>query len=450
MAGILIAVDDEWHLEEIPDASFTHELSFVEEVTGEREDLVAGLVAFAGTLPGVARVDRVDREAALLTAPGVPAQRLKAPMRRWWVKATRQRPPWRAAMDRVVRTVEELTAGYGYQRDGLRLTRDLGDGSSHVIAIDHSFGPEPDGHRVSVFAVVVLALSDVPPFNVVEFHGDLNDEAGLVSAITERVLPVLDGLTSVDVMLTSWDAERSIAEDRRQPYNLHERKIHARVLVDRGRLGEARRQYQVVFEHSMPRYREYLLKTIDGLGVPPLDTAADRSLTVGEAAVLAAWPGSRTGRLRELAGPGLDGSPESLDVLWAWLRDARDLLREANARVEPSLAEPYYGALISEIDVGRKPFEPWYRVTVELVTAYVGEVVIGMAPGTGWCIDGEGNLGLTRHSASGLLWRVLAITHEAFGAGEDEFDPHRLRRLADDMVRWVSAPGDRVWNIRAR
>src|SRR5690349_1344068 len=108
VAGILIAVDAEWHLEEIPDASFTHELSFVEEVTSEREDLVAGLIEFVATVPGVDRVDRVDREAALITAPGLPAPRLAAAMRRWWARARRQRPAWKGAFDRAVRTIEDL------------------------------------------------------------------------------------------------------------------------------------------------------------------------------------------------------------------------------------------------------------------------------------------------------------------------------------------------------
>ncbi|GAA4946700.1 hypothetical protein GCM10025331_37860 [Actinoplanes utahensis] len=346
-------------------------------------------------------------------------------------------------MDRMIRTVEDLLAGYGYQRADQTLTREVAPGLEHVIVVDHSFGWNPGEHQVGITAAVRLDLSDVPSFNVLDHRGDLSDGAALATVITDRVLPLLDGLTSVDAMLESWRAQRSIAEDRRQPYPLPERKMHARVLVSLGRLDEAREQYQIAFEQSMPRYREYLLKTVDGLGVPPLATAADRSLTVGEAATLAAWPGTRTGRLRELTGLALDGSLASLDGLWAWLRGAPAV------DGEPALGRSYYGALVPEIGSGRIPFDPSYRVTVELVTAYVGEVVIGVAPGAVWCIDGEGNLGLARHSATGLLWRVLAITHEAFDAPEEEFDPRRLRRLADDMVRWVNDPADRVWNIRA-
>jgi hypothetical protein len=44
---------------------------------------------------------------------------------------------------------------------------------------------------------------------------------------------------------------------------------------------------------------------------------------------------------------------------------------------------------------------------------------------------------------------VLAVVHEAFGAPVDEFDPHLLRRLADDMLRWVGEnPVNQVWITR--
>jgi hypothetical protein len=48
--------------------------------------------------------------------------------------------------------------------------------------------------------------------------------------------------------------------------------------------------------------------------------------------------------------------------------------------------------------------DPWYRVTVELVTAHLGEVVIAQAPGTVWAIGGAGELALVRRSGTGLRW----------------------------------------------
>ncbi|WP_176985204.1 hypothetical protein [Asanoa ishikariensis] len=44
---------------------------------------------------------------------------------------------------------------------------------------------------------------------------------------------------------------------------------------------------------------------------------------------------------------------------------------------------------------------------------------------------------------------MLAIVHGAFGAPTDEFDPHLLRHLSDDMLRWVNAdPTRQVWITR--
>jgi hypothetical protein len=47
-----------------------------------------------------------------------------------------------------------------------------------------------------------------------------------------------------------------------------------------------------------------------------------------------------------------------------------------------------------------------------------------------------------------LLWRVLTFIHQAFDVPVDEFDPLRLRRLADDMVRWVNDGQYPPWIVR--
>lgn len=134
VVGILTAVDDEWRLGETRfGADWSHELVFAEEVAWEREDLVAGMVEFLRTLPGVTAVDHVEREAVVVSAAGVPTGRLSAAVRRRWEEAKKERPPWMAAMDRAARMVEELT---GFQRDGWRLTRVIDSELSHVITLD--------------------------------------------------------------------------------------------------------------------------------------------------------------------------------------------------------------------------------------------------------------------------------------------------------------------------
>jgi hypothetical protein len=292
-----------------------------------------------------------------------------------------------------------------------------------------------------------LELPDVHHHHVLRYGGDLGDALLLGEVVTGRLRPALDQLMSVDALLQRWQNQESIEEGGR--YQLPEIGLHARVLVSRGRLAEARDLYQIVFERTQPRHRPYLLHGLVELGVPVLRTASDPRLSIAEEATLTAWHTSTlplTNRLRDLTGLRLDGARESLVELWAWLRHARDRLRGEFADAAPTLAMSYYGVLAGGTDAGRAPLDPWYRVTVELVTAYVGEVVIGQAPGTVWGLGESGELALIRRDGTGLLWRVLAIVHDTFGAPIDTFDPHRLRRLADDMLRWVNGdPGNQVW-----
>ncbi|GIE35435.1 hypothetical protein Ait01nite_084800 [Actinoplanes italicus] len=429
-------MDDEWRLGPTGYGhGFTHELVFVEEVAGEREDLVAGIVEFLRTVRGVTAVEHADREAVLITAEGVPAGRLSALVRRRWEKARKQRPAWMAAMDRAARTVWELT---GFERDGWQLTRVVDDGLSHLITLDHGFGREPGEHSVTITAYVRLALPDRHHHEVLRHVGDLGDAGQLREAVTGRVLPALEPLTSVDALLDRWGTRK-----------LPEIQLRGRVLVSLGRLDEARDVYQIEFDRTQPRHRPYLLRSLADLGVPPLTTAADPRLSVGEAATLAAWHTSTlplTDRLRQLSGLRLDGTRGSLDELWAWLRDAREQLRAAFADTRPALPMSSYGVLAGGTNAAAAPRDPWYRVTVELVTAYIGEVVIAQAPGTVWALGDGGELALVRRSGTGLPWRVLAIVHEVFGVPADEFDPHELRRLADDMLRWLNADSaPQVW-----
>ena len=100
-------MDEDWRLGETEfGEDWSHELVFVEEVASEREDLVAGIVGFLRTLPGVTAVEHVDREAVVIAAADVPTGRLSTQVRRRWDRVKKQRPPWMAAMDRAARTVE--------------------------------------------------------------------------------------------------------------------------------------------------------------------------------------------------------------------------------------------------------------------------------------------------------------------------------------------------------
>lgn len=430
-------MDDDWRIHEARTAGpVSHELVFSEDVTALREDLVVEAVEFLRGLPGVTTVERVDREAIALATQAVPTGQLTEAVRSWWAAAKQRRTGWMVAMDRTAQTVSGLAGAHGFQLRDWELTRVLDPELTQVISLHHRFGEGPGEHTLIVTAYLTLTLPDVQHRTVANYCGDLGDEAALISAVTGRILPALQAVSTVDVLV----------EQSPDP------ELHARLLAARGRLAEARELYQQEFERSTPQQRPVLLQLVERLGVPPLTTAADARLSVAEEATLAAWQANTTtmtGRLSSLSEAGLDGTRGSLDGLWAWLRDSRDRLEREFGDAAPVLAVSYYGMRIgNDIRQGRVPFQPWYRVTVELVTAYVGGVVAGMQPGTAWGVAGDGELSLVHHSGTGLLSRVFTIAHTAFGAPVEEFDPYRLRRLADDLVRWVNDPSNRAFVVR--
>ncbi|GAA4608615.1 hypothetical protein BJY16_006931 [Actinoplanes octamycinicus] len=422
--GILAAVED-WELTAAGgECSFTHVLVFGEDVRVAREDLMEGAVAFLATVPGVTAVEHVEREIVEITAGGVPAERIARMLGRWWDRAKRERKPWMVAMQARVATAAGLFPEF--QRDGWVLTRVLDDEVTHVISLDHEFGRSTDEHQVRVMARVVLTVPDDARYFLKDCFVELGDAAGFAEELSGRVRPELAALSSVDGIL------------EQAPPGL----FRARALLTRGRVAEAWQLYQADYERQQPRHRPYSARYAERLGVPPLETAADPRLSRTDEATLIAWQtGAQawTQRLRELTGLPLDGSPESLDELWAWLRVSADRLRTGLAGAEPVFAARFY-----PLDgAGRRwngaPFEPWYRATVELVTAYLGAVVIRSQPGTVWGIADDGGLALLGRSGTGLLDRVFMIVWEAFDAPEEAFDPRRLRRLHGDMVRWTTA-----------
>ncbi|WP_144122597.1 hypothetical protein [Catellatospora sichuanensis] len=446
-------MDDEWSVSEAGrGSSMSHVLVFDECVASDRADLVGEAVEFLTTLPGVTEVEHVEREVIEFIAPGVPTSRLSEALRGWWNAAMQERRPWMVATDRAAQTVYELVAAYGYQRHGLQLTRALGAELTHVITMDHHFGRSPHDHTITLTANVMLCLPDPQHFTVVFHTGGLDDEAALTSAVTDRVIPALDILPTVDAMLDRWQVKQSIEESGRQPYWITEGRLHARVLVSRGRLAEARQVYQEDFEGSQPMQRPHLLRLVERLGVPPLTTGSSPHLTVAEEATLAAWQAHTTAAnslLREVTGARLDGSRRSLDELWAWLRQPPDRLQATFADTTPALGPSFYGyRTCDDIRSGRVAFEPWRRATAELVTAYLGQVVIRRARGTVWGVAGDGELAMVRHGGTGVLSRVFTIADGAIGVPVDRFDPRRLRQLADDMVRWVNDGRYPPWVVR--
>lgn len=437
-------MEEDWRIDEAAedDAEVSHVLAFDEGLAHDREDLVAEAVTFLETLPGVTAVEHVEREYVEIAAHDVSTSHLTEALRVWWEAAKGEKRPWMVAVDRAAGMVAELTAAHGYRRDGWQLTRTPDAGLSHTIILDHAFGRGPGEDLLTVAGQVRFTQPRAQAFTIMRWTGAIEAGADLAGAITGHVLPMLEPLSTLDAALEQWAQGRSILEGGRWPRTSPESLFYTQVLVTRGRLDEAGQVFQQEFERSQPQQRQHLLNLAEEYGVSrPVTAAASPLLSLDEEATLAAWQANTTAmvdQLRDLTGLRLDGSRGSLDKLWAWLRGNRDRLQTTFADATPALDIPYYGPLTgSDIMSGRLPFEPWYRMTVELVTAYLGQVVMKQAPGTQWGVDGDGALAMARGGGTGLLWRVAGILHEVFGAPPDRFRPHQLRGLGDDMVRWV-------------
>ncbi|WP_238011849.1 hypothetical protein KZZ52_13510 [Dactylosporangium sp. AC04546] len=403
--------DEAWQLGEAGRGDVeSHYLVFDEGVASEREDLVGELVEHLATLPGVSAVDWCEREVVLIGAPAVPTARLTEAVRRWWGAAWAQRRPWMVAMDRAAGLVLGRTGGRGYTLDGWELTRVVDGEVAHVITLDHGFG-RGDGHVVSVTARVRVSLPDVHHVEVSRYTGTLGDDDALGVD-----LAALDALSTVDDLLALPPEPR----------------LHARLLVARGRVAEAAVLYQADFDRCMPRQRPHLLRLVESLGVPRPRTGTNPDLSVADEATLEAWragTGALTERLRQHTGLRLKGSRRSLVELWTWLRTA-----PGPPPGEPVLPPRFYG-MTSRYEAEKA--EPSVRVTAELVTAYLGEVVIRYTRGTAWTIASDGDLALVRRGGTRLLSRVYGLLQQA------PEDPRRLRRLADEMLVWISDPKHR-------
>jgi hypothetical protein len=450
---------EDWHISEVKHVEWlSHVLVFEEGIADARADLVAEAVEFLQTLPGVIEVELDEDEVVGIAADAVPASQLTETLRRWWDAAKQEKRPWIAAFDRAAGILSDLTAKHGYQRNGWELTRVQDAELIHVISLNHGFRRGTHWLRVTAdirFPLWRAQLNGterlLPQLDktVAEYTGGLDADAELAEAVTGRLLPALDALPSVDAMLDRWRNEQSIKEVGRYAHYPSELREHARVLVSRRRLNEAQQVYQKEFERCIPIQRPYLLELAAGQGVPPLTTATNPHLSVTEEATLAAWQAnadSMVDQLRSLTGLRLRSSRGSVDKLWAWLRDSRNRLQTTFADATPALTRPYYGLLPGVS--AQERFEAWYRVTVELVTAYLGQVVMARAPSTQWAIGNDGDLAMARRGGRGLLRNVYYILYEAFDATGDKFKPHQLLSLVDDMVRWVNDKQHPAWVVR--
>lgn len=471
---------DAWTIEDLEcSGPISHVLVFTEKTAVLREDLVAEAAGFLGTLPGVIAADLSDNEPGVveIAAAGVPTWDLTAAFRPWWRVACQEQRPWQQSMDRAVAAASNALEPHGYVRQEWRLTRVVDDEIAHLIDFDHYFGPDSGQHTVTAVGSILLARVDQdtvptlapspsPPgseIDVVWFGTGLVNERDLVFGMTHQVLPALNAWSSVDRILDVWQRSGSVRTDgRRTPA---ESRLHAGVLASRGQLLEARDLLQRDFETVQPCQRPTLLRLAARLGVAALTTAANPRISVSEERALRGWEanvGSLIDRLRTLVNQHnvparkrrswmrggrsaqLDGSRDSVEDLWCWLRQSQDHLRAALDDAQPTLPLTFLGFNTrSEIEAGRMALPPWHRTTVELITAYLGTVVTRQVPGTNWGIAHDGELALVCRGGAGILSRTFGVTRSAFAAPEDH-PGHKvtLADLSTDLVRWVNTSGE--------
>jgi hypothetical protein len=416
---ILAVVDDDWQFDTVqPGFPVSHALVFSDEIAHMREDLVTDAVTFLESVPGVTGVEHEEREVIVLFAPGLTVAALTATFAAWWSAAIRERRPWQHAMDRAASRALRVLGPDQWRRDEWRLTRDVDSELSHVVDMEY--------YDDTVHLTATLRFTRVPGEldGIVHLTFKPGDEAALIAALTDQVLPALP--PGVDPLLALWQGGRTAYRDGRRTYGGLEARMHARVLASRGRLGEARELFQVEFDRLQPTQRPYLLRLVEEHRAGPLRTGTDPRLSIADEQALVAWETAVpafSDRLRGLVGKRLNESVRSVDKVSRWLQQSQGYARHALDGATPLLPPQFLGRQVHE------PGEPWFLVLVELVAAYVGTVVIRQAPGTAWGVAHDGELALVRAGGANLLSQI----HRAVSGGQPT-----LRGCTADLVRRVN------------
>jgi hypothetical protein len=408
----------------------------------------------------------------LIVARAVPTRDLTDALRRWWSRASQAQRPWQDAMRRATETLRRALEPEGFQAPNpedtqgqeIRMMRFIDDELTHVVRVDHGFPRDGRsrlglaGHTIHVTGDLRLAgverhattaLSSWPAWpphditGIVRVTVDIDDEPGLADAATRQLLPAFDVVPHVDALLDLWWQGRSVYPSM-PGYGVGDTRYHAMVLASRGRAGEARDVAQWEFERIRPDQRPYLLELLNALGAGPLTTGTDPRLSLAEERVLGDWDTDlhhTIDRLRELIdgdrdpaairSAHLDGSRRSLDKLWLWLQRSPDYLRRALGNARPALPLEFYGRnwIYSTMMV-----EPWQRVMVELLAAYLGFAVASRAPGTRWGVAGDGELSLVRRGGATIISRIYTMVGQEFAAQGDVRRGSPLRQYAAKLV----------------
>jgi hypothetical protein len=422
---------------------YTHAVSYMEEVAHERDDLVRRSAAALAGLAGVASVNTDEgEEVVLVEAPSLSAADLSSWLREWWSRAIADPAPWEEPLRQLAATLAGVLEPHGYgevedEPSGVTFRAQVGAGMLHAIHVRRSTW-NSDLLVVTSDAEVRLERPGRPGGDVAIHvpERDLRSPAEhgwrvpeevprLAAFVRDRQLPALDGLRSAEDLLADGRARRG---------------TRALLLADRGDAEPARRLLQEEFDAGPPRYRPGVVALAAELGLAPLETGRDPSLSWADEAFLARWSGEeplRVAELRRLAGD-LDGSRESLDALWRWLPGGLAEARAAGDGGGRPIATAYHGVVSGTATyhryVATADGSPALRWLAELVVTYLGFVLRQQRPGLRWEIAPDGELVLVGlpYGPVPILrktWEALAEALESPAAEREEVDLDGL--LAD-------------------
>ncbi len=448
----------DWQFEAIPDDHrFSHILSFSDWIAHEREDLVDRACSFVGEMGGVDQALHEDREVILISAPGLSLQDLAAPFTAWWDDVKGGDPPWEDLLKRQSSAAHGVLKSAGFKKRNHTFNRQTAPDVWQAIEVRRL----DDGTariEIGIYVDGVSELLDRPVrrawITEVECHirdplGGRHyvplsaDSAEITELMTDVIVPGLERLkTREDLRAASGDGRHKLG--MRRPANVV---IACLAALDNDR-STARAVLQQTFDDANRHARPGILALGERLGLEPLITGVDATLSTADEETLAWWSSTHQARLDELQRL-VDRFPldrrlfalgrrkrdlrilpatDSMDLLWQWLvarvSQLPDLV-ERGAEVPPR----YVGYAFQDLTEEEK-------VLAELLSAYMFEAVRESVREVVWGFDMGGAIAIRGAKAETILSRGQQIMAWLSEPPVTVADPRRANMLAD-RVRWL-------------
>ncbi len=417
--------ETEWGVEASPDHPvFTHIVGFSDWIAHEREDLVARAAEFLGRVAGIDRAVHEDREVIGLVAPALTTEQMAGIFEPWWGEARRSDPPWEEALKQLSSAAHTVLKPAGFKKRKHTFNRQASADVWHVIELRRldddtariDIGIYIDGvdvrrglaeKRRTWISEVICHIRD--PLGGRHIIGLQAEPGSVADLLAGEILPRLEVLRSRPQL-------RAATDDGRRKLGMHRpaNVVVATLAAMDGDRAVARTVLQQAFEDANRRARPGILAAGENMGLEPLTTGADKTLTVADEARLEAWVARQQDRLDELQRL-VDANPvggrlrkqaristgrAALSALWRWLvRRAPDW---GPSGAEPTMPARYAGTTFDVLS-------DEHKAMAELLTGLMFEIARREVPAVAWDYDQNGALAIRGRRTLPILGRGQQI-----------------------------------------